>query len=530
MRDANRGTIAQRLLALALLCCACGCASPASNQIDYQDQVPSDIADALRQLPKIHHLEVGTDRVPLCVEGNLGQLLTAEGVAPKYLPQEVAAVFRLHHNDLILTDSQRDELGMLHLKYRQVKEGRDVIGGELVLHVRRGGLIKSVNATARGVATKVPTEATVTSETACKRAISATSGKDLRNEEPRLVYIISSKTGNMHLAWEVPITGRDKGMPIDDLVYIEATTGEVVDRHPAVQPIAERSVFDAQNKTDLPGAGPRRTELGGVAGDQDVNITFDNTGVVYRFFLQFFKRDSYDSKGAAIVSSVHYDRDLVNAFWFARHRLIAFGDGDGKDSGPLCRSLDVTAHEFTHAVTQHTAKLVYQNEPGALNEAMSDILGAACEWHQARQAIGPNTWKIGEEVWTPGVAGDALRYMDDPARDGISKDFYPDRYLGVDDHGGVHLNSGIANLAFKLTVTGGVHPRRKTTIDVPSIGMEKTVRIYYRALTRYMTSNTDFAGARTATAQAAEDLDGGDERYAIEAGWYAVGVGPAPRK
>ena len=82
-------------------------------------------------------------------------------------------------------------------------------------------------------------------------------------------------------------------------------------------------------------------------------------------------------------------------------------------------------------------------QTGALNEALSDIFSAFVE-----SFLGSNDsdiWLIGEDAWTPWWAGDALRYMCDPAAAGDS-DYYPDRYQGTDDQGGVHTNSGIANL------------------------------------------------------------------------------------
>ena len=81
---------------------------------------------------------------------------------------------------------------------------------------------------------------------------------------------------------------------------------------------------------------------------------------------------------------------------------------------------------------------------GALNEAMSDIFSALVESYVG--PIGDDVWLLGEDVWTPGTAGDALRYLCDPARDNTSRDYYPDRYQGGEDYGGVHWNSGIANL------------------------------------------------------------------------------------
>jgi vibriolysin len=124
--------------------------------------------------------------------------------------------------------------------------------------------------------------------------------------------------------------------------------------------------------------------------------------------------------------------------------------------------------------------------------------------------------------------------MNDPIADGSSYDYYPTRYTGTGDYGGVHLNSGIANLAFKLMVTGGTHPRGKTTVNVTALNansftsIDMAAKIWYRALTVYMTSSTNFAGARTATANAATDLYGATAAAAVHLAWDAVGVPGTP--
>src|SRR3954453_20981039 len=104
--------------------------------------------------------------------------------------------------------------------------------------------------------------------------------------------------------------------------------------------------------------------------------------------------------------------------------------------------------------------------------------------------------------------------MNNPTQDGSSKDWYPSRYTGTSDNGGVHSNSGIANLAYYLMVIGGTHPRSMSTVNVTPLSTNSTtsldmaMRIWYRALTTYFTSSTNFQSARTGTAQAATDLYG----------------------
>lgn len=198
------------------------------------------------------------------------------------------------------------------------------------------------------------------------------------------------------------------------------------------------------------------------------------------------------------------------------------------------KALDVVAHELTHAVTDRTAGLAYQNDSGALNEAISDIFGAATEAYSVG-GITSDTWKIGEACYTPATAGDALRYMNNPTADGYSKDYYPERLYAYNctpsssnDYCGVHGNSGIANLAFYLMVSGGSHPRAKTSIAVTSIGLSRAEQIFYRALTTYLTSSSNYEAARNATAQAATDLYGSTYATYVHQAWNAVGVPGGP--
>jgi bacillolysin len=121
---------------------------------------------------------------------------------------------------------------------------------------------------------------------------------------------------------------------------------------------------------------------------------------------------------------------------------------------PFSLDVDVVAHEIMHGVTQYTSDLIYNGESGALNEAMSDIFGA-CVDRQEGASI-EDTWLVGENIYTPGVDGDGIRHMNNPTLTGSNDaDYYPEKYRGWDDEGGVHWNSGIANLAFSLMVSGG---------------------------------------------------------------------------
>ena len=99
----------------------------------------------------------------------------------------------------------------------------------------------------------------------------------------------------------------------------------------------------------------------------------------------------------------------------------------------------------------------------------------------------------------------------------------------------VHYSSGIGNHFFYLLAEGsgaktlnGVSYSSPTCngSTVTGIGRDAAQRIWYRALTTYMTSNTNYKGARTATLNAAKDLYGATSTQytTVAAAWSAVSV------
>ncbi|HEY0094420.1 MAG TPA: M4 family metallopeptidase, partial [Archangium sp.] len=234
--------------------------------------------------------------------------------------------------------------------------------------------------------------------------------------------------------------------------------------------------------------------------------------------------DSINNAGATLISTVHHRVKYVNAFWDGTQ--MVYGDGDNVTATNLANSLDVTAHELTHAVTDNESDLIYSGESGGLNESMSDIFGAVCEWYGDGKVVSQKLWLIGDDVWTPATPGDALRYMHSPTLDGVSLDYFPDYASGVD----VHYSSGISNAAFYLLSQGGTHPRAKTSTVVAGIGIEKAARIFYKANADLMTPSTTFEQAKIATEQAAQQLGYDAATIAsVSNAWKAVGVGvPVP--
>jgi len=287
------------------------------------------------------------------------------------------------------------------------------------------------------------------------------------------------------------------------------------------------STWDARNQD--PASGKKvfkdANNVWGEKGDNkrekaavDAHYGMERTWDMYKGLLG---RDSIDGKGEALNSYVHVGSKYVNAYWDGEK--MNYGDGDGVDASALT-ALDVAGHEITHGLTERTAGLIYDGESGGLNEAMSDIIGGVgVEFYAAKRNKNVKwDYLIGEDVWTPGKKGDALRYMNDPKKDGYSIDNYRD-YAKSDQE--VHRTSGIANNAFYLLSHGGKN--RTSGIEVTgAIGPEKSLKIFSRALTTYMTPSTTFKEARQACLKAAADLYGADSAEAkkVAEAWTAVGV------
>ncbi|MER6399547.1 M4 family metallopeptidase [Kitasatospora sp. NPDC001603] len=243
------------------------------------------------------------------------------------------------------------------------------------------------------------------------------------------------------------------------------------------------------------------------------------------FYKNVLGRNGIRGDGVGARSFVHYGTNYPNAGWDDASFSMIYGDGPG-GSAPFTQ-IDVAGHEMTHGVTAATAGLVYSGDAGGLNEATSDIMGTMVEFNAANPADTPD-YLIGEKLNIHGN-GTPLRWMDDPAKDGRSVSCWSGSTRNLDPH----FSSGIGNHFFYLLAVGsgssnwGTSPTCNRS-NLTGIGNNDATRIWYRALTTYMTSNTDYPGARTATVNAARDLFGRNSTRcrAVEAAWSGVGVAP----
>jgi Zn-dependent metalloprotease len=285
-----------------------------------------------------------------------------------------------------------------------------------------------------------------------------------------------------------------------------------------------RSIYDLNGGESAPSGQPARSEGDQPTGDAAVDEAYDGLGATYDFYWETFERDSIDAKGLPLVGWVHYGTDYDNAFWDGQ-RMI-FGDGDGKLFVRFTKSLDVIGHELTHGVTQTEANLDYFDQPGALNESISDVFGSLVRQRTLGQTAAQADWLIGKDVLGPDVNGVAIRSMkapgtayDDPV---LGKDPQPASFKDyldtADDNGGVHTNSGIPNHAFYLLA-----------VALGGNAWDKAGPIWYRTLLDDALSESptfsEFAGI---TLRVAGTLygDSGAEADAVAKAWAGVDVEP----
>lgn len=285
-----------------------------------------------------------------------------------------------------------------------------------------------------------------------------------------------------------------------------------------------RTIFNCANADVLQHAKVARSESSHASADDSVNRAFDGFGQTRTFYQEIFQRNSIDGKGMRLDGYVHRGVKFNNAFWDGRE--MVFGDGDGMVFTDFTKSIDVIAHELTHGVTECSAGLEYAEQPGALNESISDVFGSLVKQWTKGQTADQADWLIGADIFTPGIKADALRSMKAPGtaydNDLFGRDPQPADMSGYQnlpntedgDNGGVHINSGIPNHAFYLVAAAiGGH------------AWEAPGHIWYESLLA-SSPTTQFQDFAETTYTKAGQLYGtdSDAQKAVRGAWAEVGI------
>ncbi|MEU3572631.1 M4 family metallopeptidase, partial [Kitasatospora sp. NPDC036755] len=463
---------------------------------------------------------------------------------------------------LVTKDVIQDADGTRHLRYERTLNGLPVLGGDLVVHQASTGATKSVDRASTASLSGVSTTPKLAAPAAQSAALAAESGTAV-DTAPRLV--VWAADNSPRLAWETVVSStKSDGTPSKMHVVTDATSGQVIQQWDGIETGSGKGVFVGNVTIGTTQSGSTYQMKDGARGGMyttNLNHGTSGTGTLYSkstdtwgdgtvsngesaavdahfgvaatwdYYKNTFGRNGIRNDGVGAYSRVHYGNNYVNAFWDDSCFCMTYGDGSN-NTAPLTE-LDVAGHEMSHGVTSATANLTYSGESGGLNEATSDIFGTMVEFSANIPTDNPD-YLIGELIDINGN-GTPLRYMDKPSKDGASADYWSSTVGNKD----VHYSSGVANHFFYLLSEGsgakvinGVSYDSPTqgNIAVTGIGRDKAAAIWYRALTTYMTSSTNYAAARTATEKAATDLYGAGsaELTAVGTAWAGVNVGTAP--
>ena len=473
-----------------------------------------------------------------------------------------------------VTGALVDRDGTSHVRMARTFAGLPVIGGDLVVHQSPQGEWKGRSQTlAKDLTLSVtPTVGKAAAGAAAVAPSQVT--RSITGDKVETTRLVVDATGaTPRLAYEVVTGGTQKdGTPSRLASYVDARTGAVLRQEQQIETVdgSGQSLYGGTVPLQLTLSGSTyqlKDPTRGNTYTTDMNNTEDSalcqifgsgckTGTLFTSPDNQFGNGTTSSRESAAVDAqygtnetwdyyklVHgrngifgtgqgsfnrvlYGSGYVNAFWVGTK--MTYGDGDGTSYGPLT-SLDVAGHEMSHGVTEHSANLTYSGESGGLNESTSDIFGTSVEFYAAN-ANDPGDYLIGEEFDLARHEG--FRRMDKPSSDGSSADCWSATVGQLD----VHYSSGVGNHFFYLLSEGsgaktlnGVSYNSPTCNGAPAvtgIGHDAAAKIWYRALTVYMTSSTDYHGARTASLNAARDLYGaGSTQYnAVNAAWAGVNV------
>jgi zinc metalloprotease ZmpA len=465
---------------------------------------------------------------------------------------------------LQLRRSRRDEQGVTHVRFAQHYRGIPVFEGEAITHVDAAGQIRETSAL-RDIG-ELSTAPTVTARQAAA-LVEAKYGALARDAHSKVALEVlprGERSAVDRLVWHVTLTGDNDAGPLAKEVFIDAHGGQEVWSFDAVETSAAlgvgKTMFTGDNTLDTDSSagtfllrdltrgngnytcdkngrtsGPQCTivdRANNVFGNNQPDVSDRATAAAdahfglqatWDYYLGTFGRNGIDGVGTTTFSRVHYGKNYQNAFWSDSCFCMTYGDG-GTTFLPLV-SLDVAGHEMSHGVMSREANLTYSGESGGLNESNSDIFGTLVEY-SVNSSLDVPDYLIGERIYRANYSGGtyvnnaALRYMNDPPRDGRSPACWSATLGSLD----VHYSSGPNNHMFYLLAEGGVSKCNGNS--VAGIGRDRAARIWYKAISDYMTASTNYAGARAACLSAAAALygAGSSEVAAVAAAYSAINV------
>lgn len=518
---------------------------------------------------------------PALVTGRLSESFAGAGLdnleqAAREFLDEHRTLFGIAdtEKDLSLIAKNQDKTGNTSVAMQQLHHGVPIHGATARVQF---GADRSVNRVASKFQQDIDIDPTpaITADTAGKKAIADAGGGSVDPSTPPELRIINVNEG-WHLTWVLRIVDIQGGLPVIMRYFISAKNGEVLQKYNdlksfpdvtgqgsgfysgagTIHTFQDGTNYKLIDNTRVASGGPsiRVCDCNGTYSNpsdtlvsQDSNNNWNSTtttprkdhqgpevdalrylGQVVDYFRATHSWNSFDNAGATVYAAVHYGINVNNGYWNGIGILL--GDGDGSLLSYTTTN-DFIAHEFTHAVTEHTANLDYSNQAGGLNESFSDIFAIM---------VDRDDFDIFEDCTTPGIAGDAGRTLEDPSSSRAYAAWRQPNHTvkGLDtmntgyfDGQDPHFSSGFVNYAAYLMVHGGTHPN--SGISVNPIGHEKSEQIFFHALSIGLLGNNDstFHECREACLNAVDMLYSSDTDYlaildSVKNAFTAVGIGP----
>lgn len=461
------------------------------------------------------------------------------------LNSDLKSFLNLRSSEQFEQRSQNLENGINHVRYFQTYRGIQVWPQQVAASVKEGRLHRLNGVIARDLDQDIKSvKPKLTSTQALNRGMSFVTGKrsnawtfenkksDLRiyvdpqTSKAKLVYVVSffadSITGgepsrplqvidansgkliktinNLQHAQATGPGGNTKtgeyhyGKEFPALDISETTSGNCVMKTGAIQTIDLKNATSGSTPYVFKCYENIETPINGAFGA--LNDAHYFAGVISDLYKNWYNTTPLK---IPITMRVHYGKKYENAFW--NGSSMTFGDGD-KRFYPLV-SLDVSSHEIAHGFTEFNSDLVYEEQSGGMNEAFSDMAGEAAEFYSK----GKNDFEIGADIFK--ITGKALRYMDDPTKDGKSIDHVKDFKTGLKGTD-VHHSSGIFNKAFYLLAT------------TQGWDTKKAFDVFVKANQNYWTPTSTFEAGAKGALEAAEDL--GYPAADVAAAFAPVGI------
>jgi Zn-dependent metalloprotease len=504
---------------------------------------------------------------------NLGRLLLVSAIASLAMAQESAVVARgraflaaqagiREGADLRVRSIRESASGETHIRFDRYYKGVRVFEGEGIAHVK-GDAVSATNSL--GGAIDLDVAPAITEAAARASVLRAYGlGADASLSSSLQVLMSGARSAQTALVWHVSVFNEGDSNPLAVEVFVNAKSGAFVWAYSNLQTADTTGTGntmyvgqvpldldltggtysmvapawfgietrDANNRQIQALKGQIFTNTTGTFGNYQRDSSDRSTagadahyGMVetLKYFKTTFNRNGIDGNSRSSYNKVHFGRNYQNAFWSDSCFCMTFGDG-GSTFLPLV-SIDVAAHEMGHGVMSTEANLTYSGESGGLNESSSDIWGTVVETTVNNALDVPDFW-IGERIYRSNWSGNtytqtsALRYMDDPHKDGTSPACWSAGIGGID----VHYSSGPNNHFFYLFANGGTS--KCNGAPVTGIGIVKAAAIWYDAITNRMTASTNYAGAKAAVVAAAQALYGvgSPEATSAAAAYAAINV------